>query len=140
MCTLIGVIEACSSLVAEIDVLASFATSAALAPTEYVRPRIHPLGSGILSLEKARHPCVELMDGVDFVPNDCCLNNKNSNFQIITGPNMGGKSTYIRSIGCIQVMAQIGSFVPCSQADISIVDVILARVGAGDRKLLCCFE
>ena len=126
------VLEAASAIVAEIDVLTSFAITAAVSCSEYVRPKIHPKGSGIINLKKARHPCVELMDGVDFISNDYLLARGKSSFQILTGPNMGGKSTYIRGIGSIAVMAQIGSFVPCAEAELSIVDCILARVGAGD--------
>jgi DNA mismatch repair protein MSH2 len=83
------VAEAASRLVAEIDVLVSFATVAALAPVEYVRPTVRPKGSGILRLERARHPCVELMDRVDFIPNDYHFVKGESQFQIVTGPNMG---------------------------------------------------
>lgn len=125
-------VEAASAIIAEIDLLCSFATAAALSPGDYVRPVIHPLGAGIIRLDNARHPCVELMDGVQFIPNNYHLCNDKDNFQIITGPNMGGKSTYIRGIGSIIVMAQMGSFVPCSKAEVTVVDSILARVGAGD--------
>jgi len=84
-----SVAESASRLVAEIDVLVSFATVAALAPVEYVRPTVLPKGSGILRLRKARHPCVELMDRVDFIPNDYDFVKGDSQFQIVTGPNMG---------------------------------------------------
>ncbi len=130
--TYIPIIEAASSIVSEIDVLCSFAQAAAIAPGEYVRPKILPQGQGILNITGARHPCVELMDNVQFIANNYNLVKNKSSFQIITGPNMGGKSTYIRGIGSIVVMAQVGSFVPCSHAEISIIDCILARVGAGD--------
>jgi DNA mismatch repair protein MSH2 len=131
-CTYLPLAEAAAGVVAELDVLASFATAAATSAGDYVRPVVRPRGAGILNLTKARHPCVEMMDGVDFIPNDYNLTRGESNFQLITGPNMGGKSTYIRGIGSIAVMAQVGSFVPCEAAELSVVDYVLARVGAGD--------
>jgi DNA mismatch repair protein MSH2 len=130
--TYLPVAEAAAAIVAELDVLTSFATAAALAPGEYVRPIVQPTGGGVIKLHEARHPCVELMEGVDFIPNDYDMQRGSSSFQIITGPNMGGKSTFIRGIGSIIVMAQVGSFVPCASAEFSAVDCILARVGAGD--------
>ena len=130
--TYLPVAEAAAAIVAELDVLTAFATAAALAPGEYVRPTVHPAGGGIINLQGARHPCVELMDGVDFISNDYDMKRGESNFQIITGPNMGGKSTFIRGIGSIVVMAQVGSFVPRESAEISAIDCVLARVGAGD--------
>ena len=125
-------LECVAHLIAELDVLVSFSTSAALSPGVYVRPTLLQKGSGVLQLEQARHPCVELMDGVNFIPNDYDLVRGTSGFQIVTGPNMGGKSTYIRAVGTIVVMAQVGMFVPCKSATVSVVDCILARVGAGD--------
>jgi DNA mismatch repair protein MSH2 len=125
-------LECVAHLIAELDVLVSFSSSAALSPGVYVRPTLLQKGGGVLQLEQARHPCVELMDGVNFIPNNYDLVRGTSGFQIVTGPNMGGKSTYIRAVGTIAVMAQVGMFVPCKKATVSIVDCILARVGAGD--------
>jgi DNA mismatch repair protein MSH2 len=87
--TYMPVAESASRLIAEIDVLVSFATVAALAPVEYTRPTVLPKGSGVLRLSKARHPCVELMDRIDFIPNDYDFVKGDSHFQIVTGPNMG---------------------------------------------------
>lgn len=139
--TYMPVAEAASALVAEVDVLAGFATAAALSAAEYTRPILLKAGTEAeaeegaqkLVIRGARHPCVELMDSVGaFIPNDYCLQKGQSNFQIVTGPNMGGKSTYIRGIGSIVVMAQVGAYVPAAHCELSPVDCVLARVGAGD--------
>jgi len=132
----VPVIERCSVLVADLDVIASLAHVAAYSSDGYCRPTMTDSeedGFGI-ELKEARHPCVELQDDMNFIANDFNLIFGSSSFQIVTGPNMGGKSTYIRSLAAIVAMAQIGSFVPCSFAKINIVHHILARVGAGDAQ------
>ncbi|KAI7732484.1 hypothetical protein M8C21_024203 [Ambrosia artemisiifolia] len=129
------VFEDLAKLLSELDVLLSFADLAASSPTPYTRPDITPSDTGDIILEGSRHPCVEAQDWVNFIPNDCKLVRGKSWFQIITGPNMGGKSTFIRQIGVNILMAQVGSFVPCDKATISIRDCIFARVGAGDCQL-----
>ena len=130
--TYLPLVETTAAVVSELDVLASFATVAALAPEAYTRPLVHEMGTMGVHLKAARHPCVELMDAVHFIANDYSLLRDESFFQIVTGPNMGGKSTYIRGLGSIVIMAQVGSFVPCEAAELSVMDCILARVGAGD--------
>lgn len=133
--TFVEVWESVAQLLAELDVLASFGDLSASARTPFVRPTILPADEGKLVLEACRHPCVEAQDGVEFIANDCRLVKGQSWFQIITGPNMGGKSTYIRQVGVTVLMAQIGCFVPCDVAEIAVRDAIFARVGAGDCQL-----
>ncbi|TVU18540.1 hypothetical protein EJB05_34645 [Eragrostis curvula] len=129
------VFENVAALVSELDVLQSFADLATSCPVPYVRPDITASDEGDIILKGSRHPCLEAQDGVNFIPNDCTLVRGKSWFQIITGPNMGGKSTFIRQVGVNVLMAQVGSFVPCDQASISVRDCIFARVGAGDCQL-----
>ena len=116
-----------SRAIAQIDVLQSLAHAAY--EHDYVRPAINE--SGGLHIEEGRHPVVEAsMSG--FVPNDVRMDNVGERFLIITGPNMSGKSTYMRQVAIITLMAHIGSFVPARSADICITDRIFTRVGASD--------
>ena len=111
-----------------IDSLCSFAK---VAETQnYVRPNI--THDGVIDIKEGRHPVVEkTIKGSEFIPNDTYIDS-NTRFHIITGPNMAGKSTYMRQVAVITYMAQIGSFVPATEASISIVDRIFTRVGASD--------
>jgi DNA mismatch repair protein MutS len=115
--------------VATLDVLSSFAEVAAKGA--YVRPRVLPLGEPI-QITGGRHPVVETMIDEEFIPNDTDLGSTSQQIVILTGPNMGGKSTYLRQIGLIVLMAQIGSFVPAEDAKMGSVDRIFSRVGASD--------
>ncbi|GBG77600.1 hypothetical protein CBR_g24047 [Chara braunii] len=133
--TFLEIFEGVANLLAELDVLLGFADLSVSAPTVYVRPSITSSSEGDIILEGSRHPCVEVQEDVSFIPNDCRLVRGKSWFQIITGPNMGGKSTFIRQVGVVVLMAQVGCFVPCDRAEISVRDSIFARVGAGDCQV-----
>ena len=96
----------------------------------YVRPSFNESGS--IRITAGRHPVVEQMQSGDFIPNDTLLDNRNNCICIITGPNMAGKSTYMRQVALIVLMAQIGSFVPADKARLCVTDRIFTRVGASD--------
>ncbi|XP_068207962.1 DNA mismatch repair protein Msh2-like [Palaemon carinicauda] len=131
----VEVIQHFGQIIATLDCVFALATAAVSAPIPYVRPKLLPKGSGVIKLKGIRHPCLELQDEISYIPNDSILSQDGGLFHIITGPNMGGKSTFLRSVGAAALMAQIGSFVACDEAEISILDSILARVGAGDCQL-----
>lgn len=96
-----------------------------------MRPQVNL--SGRILLRDSRHPVVEALNrSVPFVPNDAQLDMNENRIAIITGPNMAGKSTYMRQVAIITLMAQIGCFVPASSAEIGLVDAIFTRVGASD--------
>lgn len=122
-------IQKTAKAVAQMDVLASLAVVSSR--YDYVRPEINM--KGVIDIKNGRHPVVEKMirDG-QFVANDIYLNNNSKRVSIITGPNMAGKSTYMRQAALLVLMAQIGCFVPASSANISICDRIFTRVGASD--------
>ena len=96
----------------------------------YVRPRLND--KGVIKIKDGRHPVVERMLSGDFISNDTLLDNKKNCIAVITGPNMAGKSTYMRQVALICLMSQIGSFVPAASADLCVVDRIFTRVGASD--------
>lgn len=122
-------IQTTAKAIANIDVFASLALVAE--HNGYARPKINE--KGVLKIKNGRHPVVEKMMNNDmFIANDTYLDNKNNRISIITGPNMAGKSTYMRQNALIVLMAQIGSFVPAESANVGIVDRIFTRVGASD--------
>ena len=126
-------VQRTASAVAAVDVLSSFADVSM--KNNYTRPEIAI--DGVIDIHDGRHPVVELMLSDEiFVPNDVYLDTKGSRMSVITGPNMSGKSTYMRQTALITLMAQMGCFVPASYAKISVVDRIFTRVGASDDLMV----
>ena len=122
-------IQKTAKAIAALDVFASLALVAER--NNFVKPKINE--NGVLDIKGGRHPVVEQMIENDmFIANDTYLDNQKKRVSVITGPNMAGKSTYMRQTALIVLMAQIGSFVPAEKANIGIVDRIFTRVGASD--------
>ena len=122
-------IQISAKAIAVLDAIISLAIVAE--KNHYVRPTIN--NRGVIDIKEGRHPVVEQMINADqFISNDCYLDLDSNTIAIITGPNMAGKSTYMRQVALIVLMAQIGSFVPASYAEIGVVDRIFTRVGASD--------
>ncbi len=122
-------VQETAAAIAKLDVLLSFADRALA--LGYTRPEVND--SDRLVIREGRHPVVEQQpDAERFVPNDADLNGTDQQFLLITGPNMAGKSTYIRQVAVIAIMAHLGSFVPAKSAEIGVIDRVFTRVGAGD--------
>jgi DNA mismatch repair protein MutS len=117
-----------AAAIAEIDVLAALAQCAA--ERGYVRPAF--VEESVVTIEDGRHPVMEAVLHAKFVPNDLALRAEEQRFVLLTGPNMGGKSTYLRQAGLLAIMAQIGSFVPARKMELGVIDRIFTRIGAGD--------
>ena len=129
VCAHVAQIQAAAAAVAQVDVLTSFAVVAAA--NQYCMPLVD--SSSVLSITEGRHPVVEkMLKNAVFVPNDTHMDDGDDLCAIITGPNMAGKSTYMRQVALIVLMAQMGSFVPARSARIGVVDRVFTRIGASD--------
>ncbi|MBL7074973.1 DNA mismatch repair protein MutS [candidate division KSB1 bacterium] len=124
-------VQQSARLIAQLDCLLSLVEAAVR--HDYHRPQLNL--SDKIHIEESRHPVVELLlpPGEKFIPNDVTINTATDQILIVTGPNMAGKSTYLRQVGLIVIMAQMGSFVPAKRAEIGLVDKIFTRVGATDN-------
>lgn len=122
-------IQKTSWAIANLDTLASLAEAAQ--QNDYVKPSI--ADDGVIDIQDGRHPVIEkTISGGMFVPNDTCMDMEGNRVSIITGPNMAGKSTYMRQVAIIVIMAQIGSFIPAKSGHIGITDRVFTRIGASD--------
>lgn len=137
--TYVEVFQDVAAIIAAADVLSSFANVALTGRGEYCRPDILPAGEGLV-LKQARHPIVEenMDSAASFIANDIDLRRKEGSgaggaLLLVTGPNMGGKSTFIRTAGVVTLLAHVGAYVPAEEASVPLTDRILARVGAGDN-------
>ena len=122
------IMQSIASAISTIDCLYSLATVAIA--NDYTRPLINE--DKIIDIKDGRHPVIEKINKSDFIPNDCLLNDNEQRTMILTGPNMAGKSTFMRQVALITYMAHVGAFVPASSANICIVDRIFTRIGASD--------
>ena len=131
LCTILAKLQRNAALIATLDVLHSFAVIAI--ENNYTRPRLDD--STVIDIRDGRHPVIErlLAVGDEYIPNDLYLDNDRQQIMMITGPNMSGKSAILRQTALIVLMAQMGSFVPASEAHIGVVDKIFTRVGASDN-------
>ena len=125
----LGAIAATAEALAGLDALCGFAEQAH--DSGYVRPEL--AADGVLEIEEGRHPVVERAIGNRFIPNDCRLGPDQTSLMVITGPNMAGKSTYLRQVALLALLAHCGSFVPATRARIPLVDRIFTRIGASDN-------
>jgi DNA mismatch repair protein MutS len=121
-------IQKTSKIISLLDVLLSFSECAVV--NNYVKPEIN--NSERIKIREGRHPVMEKIQSFNFIPNDTLLDTEENQLLIITGPNMAGKSTYLRQVALIVLMAQIGSFVPARECEIGVVDRIFTRIGAHD--------
>jgi DNA mismatch repair protein MSH2 len=128
------VVERTSQVLGNLDVLCAFARVVATAPCSFVRPRLESEGKSF-TIHGASHVLLVANSEKGFVANDLQMHGEDNRLHLITGPNMGGKSTYIRSIALIALLNQIGSYVPCRSAVLPIFDAIMCRVGASDMQL-----
>jgi DNA mismatch repair protein MutS len=119
-----------ADIIARLDVLSALGEAAV--KNRYARPEVNT--GNTISIKEGRHPVLErMLKDKEFVSNDCVMDDENNRIFIITGSNMAGKSTFIRQVALITIMAQIGSFVPATEAKIGVIDRIFTRVGASDR-------
>ncbi|MCD6176673.1 MAG: DNA mismatch repair protein MutS, partial [Candidatus Cloacimonetes bacterium] len=126
----IGPIQKYVEVVAIMDVLANLAQLAY--KNNYVKPEFND--EGYIDIKQSRHPVIEkILKNEEFIPNDIHMNNKDNQISLITGPNMAGKSTYLRQMGLLAIMAQMGSFIPVASANMPIFDKVFTRVGASDN-------
>ncbi len=128
----IPILQELSTIIAKTDVLSGFAKLAT--EREYVKPKIYDMGEndGIIDIKGGRHPLVEVLSEEEFISNNSFLDSVSTVLSILTGPNMSGKSTYIRQVATLVLLAQIGCYVPAKSMTLSLVDRIFTRVGASD--------
>jgi DNA mismatch repair protein MutS len=117
-------------VISQVDVLANLAFIAY--QNNYIKPNFND--NGLVEIKQSRHPVIEqLLENEDFIPNDVTLDDQNNLISLITGPNMAGKSTYLRQVGLLSIMAQMGSFIPAESANLPVFDKVFTRVGASDN-------